>query len=112
MYCRKCGEKIDDDAVFCMFCGSPTNELASETKPANPEHDEPKTFMGVLLALVLGIWGLLIGLFMYPSGSYARKSFIRAWVTTIIVSTVIGILLAIVMVSSGYEFMTVYENYY
>ncbi len=23
MYCKKCGKKIDDDALFCQFCGAP-----------------------------------------------------------------------------------------
>ena len=34
MYCKKCGKKIDDDALFCHFCGAPqdsNNSTKSES---------------------------------------------------------------------------------
>lgn len=35
MFCSKCGRQINNDALFCTFCGSPT-VLAAPTAPAAP----------------------------------------------------------------------------
>ncbi|MDE6030611.1 MAG: zinc-ribbon domain-containing protein [Oscillospiraceae bacterium] len=35
MFCSKCGRQINNDALFCTFCGSPTM-LAAPTAPAAP----------------------------------------------------------------------------
>lgn len=96
MYCRDCGEKIEDDASYCMYCGSATKEEVEIVKK-NPEHDEPKVFMGVLMAMVLDVWGLLLGLLMYPNGSFARKSFIKYWVVTIVVKIVVEIVISVII---------------
>ena len=34
------------------------------------------------MALFLGIIGLIIGIVLYPSGTIARKTFIKAWCIT------------------------------
>ncbi len=34
------------------------------------------------MALFLGIIGLIIGIMLYPSGTIARKTFIKAWCIT------------------------------
>lgn len=35
MFCSKCGRQINNDALFCTFCGSPTT-LAAPVAPAAP----------------------------------------------------------------------------
>lgn len=78
MYCPKCGKEVNDDAVVCIHCG----RSLKEEKPANPEHNESKTALGVIFGLFLGLIGLLIGICLYPDGTVARKTFIKAWVIT------------------------------
>lgn len=36
MYCKHCGQLIDDDSTFCRFCGMPQNSIASN----EPSKDE------------------------------------------------------------------------
>ena len=31
MYCKKCGSKLRDDAVFCLECGTPIKQEANTT---------------------------------------------------------------------------------
>ena len=35
MYCSKCGEKLNDDALFCCKCGAPTQQPQSQTYTNN-----------------------------------------------------------------------------
>ena len=88
MFCKKCGKEIDDEAVVCVHCG-----CAVEETKVNKEDNEPKKGMGVLMALLLGLIGLIIGLCLYKSGTIARKTFIKAWCITY------GICLAITIIS-------------
>ena len=104
MYCRKCGEKIEDDASFCMFCGSSTKE-ETQVVYVNPKNEEPRVFAGVLAAMVFGVLGLIVGMFMYPNGSYARKSFTNAWLTTVIVKIAIEVVLSVIIYITYGEFM-------
>lgn len=32
MYCRKCGSEIDDDSIFCSFCGVKLKESSEKTE--------------------------------------------------------------------------------
>lgn len=100
MYCKKCGKEINDDAVVCVHCGC----AVEDKKPAvsnSQDFNTPKTGMGVLLGLLLGLVGLLIGVLIYPEGTVARKTFIKAWgITfgiTIGVSIIIGAISGVVM---------------
>ncbi len=56
------------------------------------DFDQPKTGIGIVFGLFLGFVGLIIGLCIYPSGSYARSSFVKAWTITFIIEMVLGIL--------------------
>ncbi len=74
MFCKKCGKEVNDDAVVCVHCGCSLKE--DENKK---EMNESKTGIGVLMGLFLGIIGLVIGICMYPAGTLARKTFLKAW---------------------------------
>ena len=78
MYCQHCGKEVDKDAVVCVNCGKMLKEIKQEA-PANPEHNESKSGMGVLMALLLGVIGLIIGIAIYPANTVARQTFIKAW---------------------------------
>ncbi len=46
-YCKKCGTKLDDDAVFCPNCGTPVS-LTKKEKPKT-QNPEPDTGSGTML---------------------------------------------------------------
>jgi uncharacterized membrane protein YvbJ len=37
MYCKKCGKQIDDDSMFCSFCGTKVGKETNIEKKAIPE---------------------------------------------------------------------------
>lgn len=104
MFCKKCGEEINNEAVVCPKCGCSTKQEDSDQK-----FRESKTGMGVLMGLFLGIIGLIIGIVIYPEGTVARKTFIKAWLTTFLICFAIGIILGIVIVAGA---SATISNYY
>ena len=44
-----------------------------------------KKGVGILLCMFLGLLGLIIGVLLYPSGSYERTTFIKGWLTWVVV---------------------------
>lgn len=98
MFCQHCGKEVDNEAVVCVHCGKMLKEIKQET-PVNKDHNEPKTGMGVLMALFLGLIGLIIGLAIYPSNTIARKTFVKAWGITFGVS--IGVIVLFYVIIFG-----------
>ncbi len=96
MYCKYCGKEIDDDADICVHCGRKTER---QDVQKSYEVDEPKTVIGVLLGLFLGIIGLIIGLLLYPSGTLRRSTFIKGWVGAFICSVILGIIIYVAAAS-------------
>jgi len=91
MYCSNCGQKVDDNAVICINCGCAINR-PTNTNNTKKEYGESKALLGVIAALFLGLIGLLIGILVYPDNTVARKTFIKAWIITYIVSIVVSML--------------------
>ena len=87
MYCRNCGKEVDDNAIACPHCG------CAVSKPASRSYGEPKTGMGALLGVFLGIIGLIIGLCLYPSETIERKTFLKGWGIAFAITVVVVIIL-------------------
>ena len=106
MFCPKCGKEIEDDAVICVHCGRPLemNYHVHNQNQVRPEHNEPKTGLGVLMGLFLGVIGLLIGVIMFPEGTVARKTFMKAWIITFIIVTVISVVASFVFTMLSMKF--------
>ena len=102
MFCRKCGAELNDEAVVCVKCGCSTEE-----KPAQPiqqvhtEVDEPKTGIGILMGLFMGIIGLIIGLCLFREGTVARKTFIKAWGITFGICIAVVVLFYVIIFSAA-----------
>ena len=105
MFCKNCGKEINDKSSFCGECGTKldittenesNNEITPTHKNTLSENDEPKTGIGIVLGLFLGIIGLVIGFCLYKDGTVARKTFIKAWTTTFIISVIIGIIIGVI----------------
>ena len=86
MFCRNCGKEVNDNAVICIHCGSSIKNVATE------DADEPKTGMGVLMGLLLGLIGLVVGLCLYKEGTIARKTFIKSWGITFAICAVLSLI--------------------
>jgi len=41
MFCRNCGNKVEDGSVFCQMCGTKLTETETETTPVSPAIDKP-----------------------------------------------------------------------
>ena len=76
MFCKNCGKEINDNASVCIYCGCNVDDKKDK------EDNEPKTAMGVLMALLLGLIGLVIGVCLYKEGTIARQTFLRGFWTT------------------------------
>ena len=92
MYCPKCGEQIEDEAVICPKCGC---ETGIKTKK-NSTDGESKAGIGCLFCLFLNLIGLIIGICMYPSGTKDRETFVRGWLTTFFVCIAIVIVFRLI----------------
>lgn len=66
---------------------------------------ESKTALGVVCALFIGLWGLLIGFCCYKEGTYERQTFFKGYWWTfgivMIASVVIGIFSGVLLALSG-----------
>lgn len=99
--CPNCGKEMLESFEFCARCGAKlkTNEQTRYKTVNYYDSQESKTGLGVLLAILLGVIGLIVGICLYPEGSYARKSFIKAWVITFAIEIGITVLLLIILLS-------------
>ena len=57
MICPKCGKQIEDDAVFCTYCGNRVAEIQDEEKSVKPKnivkHTKIFAIVGLLLIVIL-----------------------------------------------------------
>ena len=131
MYCYKCGKEIDDNAEVCVFCGTEMSGVRKSVENNNvgkkfcskcggevredavicihcgcaiqdESQVESKTGMGVIAALFLGIIGLVIGICLYPENSVARKTFLKGWTITFIVSTAVSVISSILYLTIAF----------
>ncbi len=72
MFCSKCGNKVDDNDVFCNQCGARQIQLIREIKEAEPTKaeavNESKSSYNKWVRVVSVIWGTLILLGSIESG--------------------------------------------
>ena len=101
MFCKFCGKEIDDDSIVCSHCGKQLNTVNVNItqQTSTNDYDYPKTGIGVLLCLLLGIIGLIIGLCLYPANTEARYTFIKGWGITFVIY--ISLIVLIVIFTTG-----------
>lgn len=90
MNCKKCGAEIDNEAVVCPKCG-----CAVDKDQQNPKYNESKTGIGVLMGLFFGLIGFIIGVAIYPEGTVARKTFVKACLIVYLIRLAVTIIGAI-----------------
>lgn len=57
MYCSKCGKQIDDQVLFCKFCGAPTG---NKNDAGVPDEKPKKSRKGLVLGIVFGTLFLVL----------------------------------------------------
>lgn len=92
MFCKNCGQEVNDKAVVCIHCGCSLEEKKDSAVADNPENNESKTGIGVLMGLFLGLIGLLIGICLYKEGTVARKTFFKGFWIAFGISMAISII--------------------
>lgn len=108
MYCKKCGQEVNDEAVVCVHCG-----CAIKEDKTSEEMNKEKTGIGVLMGLFLGIIGLIIGIVIYPQDTIARKTFLKGWGIAFGISMcVLVVIYIIVYVSTMNAISTMYDYPY
>lgn len=69
MYCEHCGKKIDEDSIFCTYCGEKVKK--EEKKPQKTEERKKKTEPKILLMIILI---LLFGFIFYHELTYFNSA--------------------------------------
>lgn len=66
MYCKKCGQQIDDDAVVCVHCGTATDKFTATTTPV-VQHKESNVLaiVGFIFSFYIAIVGLICSIIGY-----------------------------------------------
>lgn len=86
-------DEVEDDANVCVHCG---RSLSGKSQ-TDAKYNESKTGIAVVLALFLGLIGMIIGVCIYPEGTVARKTFIKSWLITYFVSIGVAVLLFVIL---------------
>ncbi len=68
-YCKKCGSEMNDEALFCAYCGEQDGEKAqsldSEPEQA-PVTEEDQALLGTLIKIFLIVTAVLSGFALIP----------------------------------------------
>ena len=79
MYCKKCGKQIDDDSLFCTYCGKSLagdqrDDLSLETCESNvsatPENElpnKPEKFSLLWLLFLISVFAIILVLIIDPT---------------------------------------------
>ena len=96
MFCKLCGKYNPDTEKQCKYCGGP---LSKEKKVGFDNYQNTiyrpydRTIAGFVLGLLLGTFGLAIGLWAYDSQD-EQSSFLHGWGKVSAMSAIIvGVLL-------------------
>lgn len=82
MFCRNCGQQIDDRAVICVHCGCAVNDDMPKSD------DVPSVGLNILSFLLP-----IVGLVLYATHYKETPNKAKSMLTWAIVSMVIGVLL-------------------
>lgn len=97
MFCKNCGNEIDDKAFCCPKCGVLTNENKNSASVAAVSgEDKPSTGFAVL-GFFIPIVGLILWLIWKDTTPLKAKSCGKGALISIIVSVVFSVVYAIIM---------------
>ena len=94
MFCKYCGNEVNDNAVVCTKCGCPAEKNASTSVCVNRN----KRPLGVLFCIFFGLIGLIIGILMYDRNSEEFKTFRAGWLKCFVVELIIYAVIAVLSI--------------
>lgn len=97
MYCSKCGNEIDNEALICSKCGCATADMPFRTNAAAAADEEDASLWknAIILAFVLPIAGLIMGIIgcnQYKNRNYRNNS-VMAIVISIIATAICAVII-------------------
>ena len=98
MYCRYCGQEIDEDAIYCKYCGTKqqeVNKILAKTISIYKSLSEKYKVSDILTHILLIIWGIwfcIMGIVLCMEGC----NFGEFVASTIFAPTLVFILLYII----------------
>lgn len=55
MYCKHCGQKLEEDSIFCTKCGMPVQQQEKKTKSGKRNQNKKKIAKPLVLAVTLAV---------------------------------------------------------
>lgn len=92
MYCRHCGEEINDNAVICPKCGCSTNSI--KTGIENDSSSIGYAFLGFFIPIV----GLILYLLWKNSSPLRAKSAGQGALISVIISAILIVIYFVLIV--------------
>ena len=68
MYCKYCGKQIDDDSVFCNFCGENQYSLQEDVKRTKSRKTNIADFLASFFKEVFILASIIIGYILLLAG--------------------------------------------
>ena len=95
MYCKNCGEKLDDMAVVCPKCGCATDNYRANGKAQPAADDAPSAGFSVL-CFFFPLVGLILYLVWQDTYTLRARSCGKGAIIGVIASAVIGLVVGII----------------
>ncbi len=94
MFCKNCGQQLDDNAVVCPHCGCPTDNFNKQKKQAVSAEDAPSTGFAVL-CFFFPVVGLILYLVWHDTMPLRAKSCGKGALIGVIVEVAAALLVTI-----------------
>lgn len=99
MFCKNCGQEIDDKAVVCPHCGVAVYSTGPAPVPAQPVQDDsnPIAVVGFVCSFLIPIVGLIcsiIGLTKANKEGRKYKGLAIAGIVISVINWVVGIIIS------------------
>lgn len=102
MFCKFCGAKLEDGALFCTSCGKAAAEPVAAQTPALPKENEPLSpwaYFGLSILFNIPVVGFVfLIIFSCSRANINRRNFARSYWC---VYVLLGIVLAIMAIAGG-----------
>lgn len=100
MYCKHCGNEIEDSASFCPHCGARTEPISPSPPPAPARTQKENTIalVGLILAFVMPFAGLICSIMGYNKAKSGEANHKDLAVAGIIVSALMLSLVVLTIV--------------
>ena len=105
MYCKRCGQQLDDNATYCTNCGAFTENYTGPTsQPVSaPKDSNAIALVGFILSFFVALPGLICSIIGYrraKSEGLDRGGLALAGIIISVVNMVLGFIFSMVYMSA------------